>query len=105
MRERRCRRAGGTLPRPTRRPRLSCTPRPEVAVPRWDYRAVEFQLDGEYEITGSDGRRQKLRGPHVTWRSGGQSMQDALCDLGSNGWEMCGVAPSTQNFLCHIVYL
>jgi hypothetical protein len=31
-------------------------------------------------------------------------MQDALRDYGANGWEMCGVAPSTQNLACHIVY-
>ena len=71
----------------------------------WEYRAVEFQLDGEYEVHDANGNKQKLRGPHVAWRSGQQSMHDALQDFGSNGWEMCGVAPSTQNFSCHIVYL
>jgi hypothetical protein len=31
-------------------------------------------------------------------------MQDALRDFGANGWEMCGVAPSTANMAAHIVY-
>ena len=85
-------------------PPLSCMAKLEVAVSSWEYRAVEFQLDGEYEVDGAYGNRQKRRGPHVNWRTGGQSMQDALQDLGSKGWEMCGVAPSTKNFSCHIVY-
>jgi hypothetical protein len=66
--------------------------------------AVEFQLDGEYEVRDTYGNAHKQRGPHVSWRTGAQSMQDALRDLGANGWEICGVAPSTQNFSCHIVY-
>jgi hypothetical protein len=66
--------------------------------------AVEFQLDGEYETRDAYGNRHTQRGPHVTWRTGAQSMQDALTNFGANGWEMCGVAPSTQNLACHIVY-
>ncbi|HEY2594625.1 MAG TPA: hypothetical protein VGK33_12070, partial [Chloroflexota bacterium] len=72
---------------------------------RWEYMAVEFQLDGEYEVKDAHGYAHTQRGPHVTWRTGAQSMQDALRDFGANGWEMCGVATSTQNFSCHIVYL
>jgi len=67
--------------------------------------AVEFQLDGEYQIRDVNGNLYKQRGPHVSWRTGAQSMDDALRDFGINGWEMCGVAPSTQNLSCHIVYL
>jgi hypothetical protein len=66
--------------------------------------AVEFQLDGEYEMSDMRGNRYKQRGPHVMWRTGAQSMHDALRDFGVNGWEMCGVAPSMPNFSCHIVY-
>jgi len=73
-------------------------------VVRWEYTAVEFQLDGEYQARDAAGILRKQRGPHVIWRTGGQSMQDALRDYGANGWEMCGVAPSTQNLACHIVY-
>jgi hypothetical protein len=65
---------------------------------------VELQLQGEYQVRDATGNLQKRRGPHVAWRSGAQSMADALRDFGSNGWEMCGVAPSTQNFSCHILY-
>lgn len=72
---------------------------------RWEYMAVEFQLDGEYERRDATGNLRKYRGPHIVWRSGAQSMQDALRDFGSNGWEMCGVAPSTKSFDSHIVYL
>lgn len=71
---------------------------------RWEYMAVEFQLEGEYQVKDANGNSQKHRGPHVAWRFGGQSMQDALRDFGSNGWEMCGVAPSTQKISCHIAY-
>jgi hypothetical protein len=71
---------------------------------RWEYTAVEFQLDGEYQMRDAGGNWHNQRGPHVSWRTGTQSMSDALRDLGANGWEMCGVAPSTQNLSCHIVY-
>ena len=71
---------------------------------RWEYMEVEFQLDGEYQVPGTQGKWQKRNGPHVTWRNGAQSMHDALRDFGLNSWEMCGVAPSTQNFSCHILY-
>jgi hypothetical protein len=71
---------------------------------RWEYMALELQLDGEYQVRDASGNWSKQRGPHVEWRTGAQSMQDALRDLGSNGWEMGGVAPSTQNFSCHILY-
>ena len=71
---------------------------------RWEYMAVEFQLDGAYQVSDGRGRWQKQRGPHVLWRTGAQSMHDALRDFGSNGWEMCGVAPSTQSLSCHILY-
>jgi len=73
-------------------------------MPLWEYMTVEFVLDGEYQIRTATGGSQKLRGPHVAWRSGAQSMQDALRDFGLNGWEICGVAPSTANFASHIVY-
>jgi hypothetical protein len=72
---------------------------------RWEYTAVEFQLFAEYQVRDAAGNWHKQRGPHVTWRSGGQSMLDALRAFGADGWEMCGVAPSTKNFACHIVYL
>jgi hypothetical protein len=71
---------------------------------RWEYRAVEFLLDGEYQVRDAYGNWQKQHGPHVSWRTGGQSMQDALQDLGSNGWEICGAAPATKNFASHILY-
>ncbi len=73
-------------------------------MPHWEYLTVEFQLDGEYEVRDAHGYTHKQRGPHVSWSSGAQSMPDALRGFGANGWEMCGVAPSTQNFSCHIVY-
>jgi hypothetical protein len=73
-------------------------------VRRWEYMTVEFQLEGEYEARDFNGNLHKLRGPHVSWRTGAQSMNDALRDFGANGWEMCGVAPSTQNIACHITY-
>jgi hypothetical protein len=73
-------------------------------VKRWEYMTVEFQLGGEYEVRHPNGSHQKVQGPHVAWRSGAQSMQDALRDFGWNGWEICGVAPSMQNLSCHIVY-
>jgi hypothetical protein len=66
--------------------------------------AVEFILDGDYEFKDARGNWQKRRGPHVAWRSGAQDMHDALRDFGLNGWEMCGVAPSTQNLASHIAY-
>jgi hypothetical protein len=31
-------------------------------------------------------------------------MPDALRDFGANGWELCAVAPSSQNFSSHILY-
>ena len=71
---------------------------------RWEYMTVEFLLDGEYEISDRGRSSHKQRGPHVAWRTGAQPMQDALRDIGMNGWEMCGVAPSTANFASHIVY-
>jgi hypothetical protein len=40
----------------------------------------------------------------VAWRTGAQSMDDALRDLGWNGWELCSAAPSTQHSACHILY-
>jgi len=75
-----------------------------MTVTHWEYMTVEFQLDGEYEVRDSIGHLQKRHGPHVTWRTRAQSMPDALREFGLNGWEMCGVAPSTQNFSCHILY-
>jgi hypothetical protein len=71
---------------------------------RWEYMTVEILLAGEYEIRDARGNSHKQRGPHVAWRSGAQPMQDALREFGMNGWEMCGVAPSTANFAAHIVY-
>ena len=73
-------------------------------MPRWEYMAVEFQLMGDYEVRDAYGNRHKQTGPHVAWRTGPQSMPDALRTFGLDGWEMCGVAPSTQNFSCHILY-
>jgi hypothetical protein len=73
-------------------------------VTRWEYMAMEMQLEGDYEVKDAYGNWHKQRGPHVIWRTGAQSMHDALHEIGSNGWEMCGVAPSTQNFSCHILY-
>ncbi len=70
----------------------------------WEYMTVEFQLDGEYQVRDVNGYMHTQRGPHVSWRTGAQSMLDALREFGASGWEMCGVAPSTQNFSCHIVY-
>jgi hypothetical protein len=75
-----------------------------ATVRRWEYMAVELQLDGDYQARDARGNVHKQRGPHISWRSGAQPMQEALRDCGANGWEMCGVAPSTQNFLCHILY-
>jgi hypothetical protein len=75
-----------------------------LRVTHWEYRAVELQLVGQYEVRDHAGNWRKQQGPHVAWRTGAQSMDDALRDFGSNGWEMCGVAPSTQNFTCHILY-
>jgi hypothetical protein len=66
--------------------------------------AVEFQLSGEYQARDARGNMHTQKGPHVQWRTGGQSMRDALQEFGMNGWEMCGVAPSTQNLSCHILY-
>jgi hypothetical protein len=71
---------------------------------RWEYMTVEFLLDGEYQIKDARGNTRKQRGPHVAWRTGAQPMQNALRDFGMNGWEMCGVAPSTANIASHIVY-
>jgi hypothetical protein len=71
---------------------------------RWEYMTIEFVLGGEYQVRDAYGNSHKRQGPHVSWRTGAQSMQDALHDFGMNGWEMCGVAPSTANFGAHIVY-
>jgi hypothetical protein len=70
----------------------------------WEYMAVEFLIDGEFKVRDARGNWTKRRGPHVVWRTGEQSMHDALRNFGLSGWEMCGVAPSTQNFSCHILY-
>jgi hypothetical protein len=71
---------------------------------RWEYMAVEFQLAGDYEVRDARGNTHTQKGPHVAWRTGSQSMRDALQEFGLNGWEMCGVGPSTQNVATHILY-
>lgn len=71
---------------------------------RWEYMAVELQLEGEFTARDARGLVHKEHGPHFSWRSGDQAMRDALRDFGANGWEMVGVAPSTKDFQCHILY-
>jgi len=63
-----------------------------------------LQLQGEYQVRDASGNWLKRRGPHVAWRTGAQSMDDALRDFGWNGWELCSAAPSTQDLACHILY-
>jgi hypothetical protein len=71
---------------------------------RFEYMAVELQLEGDFTARDNRGLMHKQQGPHFSWRGGDQPMRDALRDFGANGWEMVGVAPSTKDFLCHILY-
>ena len=66
--------------------------------------AVELQLDGDFKTRDFRGNVRNEHGPHFSWRSGDQPMRDGLRDFGANGWEMVGAAPSTKDFLCHILY-